>query len=430
MKRSEIHNETFNRDINELCNNNTLVASLQSRYKELVFIADLASRGARNGRYFPKYRDSNNPVRETDELIENLPLYLSKLDITKRDEDIIEHEDKHFVYQTLFGFKYTIECISEASQTSYTIYNATSSEESEEFSKTIGNKGTRLLFHCTSLNNLYSILKTGLRSMSNTELMSAGAAHGAGIYMSDSLQFASSYSTSDIKCALCFEVDQDTPPSFSNIFVLKKRDYRLKCILLGEDFSGINDENILKVLSKKYLRKEKAVSTNDSFMKRFAKELKLLQGSGVEDLNIRDIRYDNDITKPITLRFTPFNKDSKLVKQLSQNNIDGILIEIRIPDKWPYSPPYIRVVNPIFKYLTGHVTSGGSFCTEMLTSTGWTPLYTLLAMIRTLSLELTDTDMGSNAEIDLSRRNHSYTYEESLASYRRVATDHNWKIDI
>lgn len=44
--------------------------------------------------------------------------------------------------------------------------------------------GSFFCFHGSSLENWYSIMRNGLRNLSNTALMTAGAAHGAGIYAS------------------------------------------------------------------------------------------------------------------------------------------------------------------------------------------------------------------------------------------------------
>jgi Poly(ADP-ribose) polymerase catalytic domain len=44
--------------------------------------------------------------------------------------------------------------------------------------------GSMFCFHGSSMENWYSILRNGLRNLSNTALMTAGAAYGAGIYAS------------------------------------------------------------------------------------------------------------------------------------------------------------------------------------------------------------------------------------------------------
>ncbi len=52
-------------------------------------------------------------------------------------------------------------------------------------------QGSVFCWHGSSLENWYSILRNGLRNLSNTMLMTAGAAYGAGIYASS--QYATSY---------------------------------------------------------------------------------------------------------------------------------------------------------------------------------------------------------------------------------------------
>jgi hypothetical protein len=49
------------------------------------------------------------------------------------------------------------------------------------------------LFHGSSLSNWYSILRNGLQNYSATALMAHGAAHGSGIYLSDTLNISFSY---------------------------------------------------------------------------------------------------------------------------------------------------------------------------------------------------------------------------------------------
>lgn len=45
--------------------------------------------------------------------------------------------------------------------------------------------------------------------------------------------------------------------------------------------------------------------------------------------------------------------------------------EMTFPENFPFEPPFIRVVAPIFVFRTGHVTIGGSICMESITPAGW-----------------------------------------------------------
>jgi len=36
-------------------------------------------------------------------------------------------------------------------------------------------------------------------------------------------------------------------------------------------------------------------------------------------------------------------------------------------------PPFVRIIRPRFRFLTGHITVGGSICLQVLTVSGWSP---------------------------------------------------------
>jgi hypothetical protein len=58
------------------------------------------------------------------------------------------------------------------------------------------------LFHGSPLGNWHSILRNGLRNMSNTAYMSTGAAYGSGVYLSDNLQVSYSYGGHGKSCCV------------------------------------------------------------------------------------------------------------------------------------------------------------------------------------------------------------------------------------
>jgi len=53
--------------------------------------------------------------------------------------------------------------------------------------------GSWFLFHGSGLNNWYSIIWNGLRNLSNTGMMTAGAVYGEGIYSAWDFGTASGY---------------------------------------------------------------------------------------------------------------------------------------------------------------------------------------------------------------------------------------------
>ena len=105
------------------------------------------------------------------------------------------------------------------------------------------------------------------------------------------------------------------------------------------------------------------------------------------------------------------------------------------------------MIRPRFVYRTGHVTIGGSICTEMLTSAGWSPTMTMESVRRpqavrrpprALSLSPRHHRMPSQvllairanmldggARID-ARQKHDYTEIEARAAYERMVREHGW----
>ena len=54
------------------------------------------------------------------------------------------------------------------------------------------------------------------------------------------------------------------------------------------------------------------------------------------------------------------------IKKLKvSENMDHILLHLVFDDKFPYSPPFVRVVKPVIS--GGYVTAGGAICMELLT---------------------------------------------------------------
>ena len=64
-------------------------------------------------------------------------------------------------------------------------------KKERKFKELKAKHGSMFCFHGSSMENWYSIMRNGLRNLSNTTLMTAGAAYGVGIYASS--HFATSY---------------------------------------------------------------------------------------------------------------------------------------------------------------------------------------------------------------------------------------------
>ena len=67
---------------------------------------------------------------------------------------------------------------------------------------------------------------------------------------------------------------------------------------------------------------------------------------------------------------SPLMEDLKKLKETDGQ--DHVLLHVMFDDKFPYSPPFIRVVKPVLS--GGYVLAGGAICMELLTpQVGHTP---------------------------------------------------------
>ncbi|KAI0560054.1 Ubiquitin-conjugating enzyme [Gracilaria domingensis] len=104
---------------------------------------------------------------------------------------------------------------------------------------------------------------------------------------------------------------------------------------------------------------------------------------------------------------------------------DGIQLELRFPGDYPNVPPFVRVVSPYV--VGGHVASHGGICMELLTTSGWAPVYSLDLVCIQIRAQL----IHGNARIH--RRSHksyvhAYTYEGALSDHRNIVRVHRWHV--
>lgn len=99
-----------------------------------------------------------------------------------------------------------------------------------------------------------------------------------------------------------------------------------------------------------------------------------------------------------------------------------VCLKVVFPETYPLAPPFVRVLRPRFQFMTGHVTSGGSVCFEMLTSQGWTPHFTVEAVLVAVRANL----VAGGARLDLGNRSE-YSEREAKDAFDRMLQTHGWK---
>ena len=121
--------------------------------------------------------------------------------------------------------------------------------------------------------------------------------------------------------------------------------------------------------------------------------------------------------------FHGFEKGTPLARDLSQATWAGgqIILRLAFPSQYPNAPPYVRVIRPRFAFRTGHVTIGGSICTEMLTSQGWSSTMTVESVLVGIRANM----LVGGARLDL-RIKQDYSEMEAREAFDRMVKQHGW----
>ncbi|MCO5569453.1 hypothetical protein L7F22_023165 [Adiantum nelumboides] len=136
-------------------------------------------------------------------------------------------------------------------------------------------------------------------------------------------------------------------------------------------------------------------------------------------------RWHVSLSRSLFKQF-PLYKD--LVECARQWNVPEVAIKLEctFPENYPFCPPFIRVVSPKFSFHTGHVTVGGSICMELLTASGWSPVYAFESII----VQVVNTMIEGGGRLDkraVATRSE-YSKLEAREAFNRVARDHGWNV--
>jgi ubiquitin-conjugating enzyme E2 Q len=73
--------------------------------------------------------------------------------------------------------------------------------------------------------------------------------------------------------------------------------------------------------------------------------------------------------------------------------------------------------------MTGHITSGGSICMEILTNQGWSAGLNIIKVLIVLKLEM----IAGGARLDPKNHRTVYSMSEAKNAYKRMLQSHGWK---
>ncbi len=386
-----------------------------------------------------------NPLPKFKNLDINIQIIKDLINLTDIKQDIAEIynlDNEQSIYDYLGEIKYGLYKFilkSNIINIKYTelfkIKNLKTYEVSYEdkyteyFNKEIENNNYCYLYHGSNLENWYSIMTNGLKVFSNTAYMKNGMVYGSGIYTSNDINISNTYSVSydNSQIIAVFQVigNQSTYKKTHSIFVVpNEKLVRLRYLI---EISKNLTRDELKAINQKFMNtiiKEKSTEIkyfSSMRNKRLLKEIQHSQNPEVAQLGMKFIINEENMYQ-WNVRLFNFDSNSDLYKDLHSVNMDSIEMQIIFEQQYPIKPPFIRIVKPIFKYRTGHITMGGSICMELLTNQGWSPAYsieTVMIQIKSIIIE--------NGRIDKSKLANSYSLDEAKDSFKRMLITHNWK---
>jgi len=312
-------------------------------------------------------------------------------------------------------------------------------DEEERFRALCSEKKSCFLYHGSRMENWYSLLRNGIRIYSHEKDMCLnGAAYGEGIYLSDNLSMSLTYSRG-VGSATCdrqemiigiYEVvgNKDCYKKATSIYVVTdEKHLLLRYILQIPNQRFVTDFRIIEQLNAKFnveivteiVQKKETLSRIAS--KRLLSDYTKLMKAPCDGI-LFHLRDDSrmDLWDVYLNHFPP---DSLLFADLmSYGYVHGIHLEMAFPDDYPNHPPFIRIIKPRFETFTGHVTSGGSICMELLSNQGWRPSYCL----ETLFVDIRNLLLVGTGRIHSVRHSEEYDIKEAKDAYQRMCATHGW----
>jgi ubiquitin-protein ligase len=370
-------------------------------------------------------------MEKIKQLLSEYKNFLSKAPKYKLDEEIIKDFGLDFYKLIKFIVQSNKARIEKEFETKgYSIYKFTHGMDIEEKMKE--KTSNVLLFHGSPSENWYSIIRNGLKVTSNSTLMTNGAAHGTGLYFSNDVNLSYSYCkhvgvSKDNKAYMgVYQLYDDLTKykKTNNIYVVNDSQIvLLRYLVCFEKQIDTKTGSAITEYFNKTLTANKKLNTkvNSRGVLKLMKELGDIAKRKPEELGF-EVETDEDDIYKWYIYFRMFDDKSAICKDMKKYKIKEIKMEMIFPESYPFEPPFVHIMNPRFQYQTGHITSEGAICMELLTPSGWTPVQnieSLLIQIKALIIE-------GDGRLDEKRWNQPYSLQEAKKSFERVARGHGW----
>lgn len=157
---------------------------------------------------------------------------------------------------------------------------------------------------------------------------------------------------------------------------------------------------------------------------RLMKELRDVYRSDSFKKGTYSVCLNSDNLYDWTIKIMRVDPDSTLHRDLmqlkGQEGTDHVLLNMTFTEKFPFDPPFVRVVYPVLT--AGYVLSGGALCMELLTPQGWSSAYTIEAVI----VQIAATLVKGKARINFqdNKKQGVYSLVRAQQSFRSLVQIH------
>ncbi len=316
--------------------------------------------------------------------------------------------------------------------------------ESQFKEKTQGQPNSHL-FHGSNGACWYSILRNGIKVLSNTSLQKNGAAYGPGIYVSDSYNFALGYSQRFGTASTAnTQANGSNPANPANCIVGVYE-------VLGDKAQYLKSQNIYVVPTHescllKYLIVGKPAPTTSQSHIQPQHRIKFSLGSP-DDQVYDETKWINDYfssklnetkstesakmmvisNKKLAKEFARMKESAYQVTLVNSNILEwevtwsGVTLTFKFPQLYPFEPAFVFVKSPRFSQEATNITSSGAICCEYLTKSNWLPAIS----IENLIVQIFSLIIEPNLPY-IQLEPSGYDYANAVKSYEKLAKGNGW----
>lgn len=288
------------------------------------------------------------------------------------------------------------------------------------------------LFHGSGIECWYSILRNGIKVLSNTKMQVNGAAYGPGIYTSDSYQTSLGYSSKTSysnpnQIVGVYEVlgEKSQYAKTNGIYVIPSdTQCLLRYLIVGTpknlhpnpNKSNAQNQNNQTINETADFIKSEAQFITEYFDK------KLVQINQTQTNKMKLVG-----NKKLLVEYKKISNNSTYQVKLNSANINewdvswsGITIRIKFPDLYPFKPPFVFISSPTFSSDATNITKSGAICCEYLSNSNWLPVISIETLIVQIFSLIVEPNLPNTI------LNTQYSELEAIDSYEKLAKGNGW----